>query len=322
MSKCDNCRKNITKTFPGLECSKCERLVHLNPKCTGLTNKQIAAIQAAPSLEWTCLVCQQETPRRNSSIVIPEDEEEEDGTTVQIDAKKLLANITKEVEKAIKNEMAQLNDSLQFHSAKLDEAVICIETFKKTIKILERKNNELMSKNNNLETRVGALEQRLQELEQEKLAKFVEVANVPKSVTENVQTLTENIALSLKLSKDHIKSSRRLANRKEQPGNILVELVNENIHEKWLSTAKTSNITVADILPTDKNNHKTIYIREAMTKYNKQLFWNAKQELKINKNFKYVWFKAGHVKARKDDGEKIITLRTLTDIRDIVNRME
>ncbi|KAJ8716293.1 hypothetical protein PYW08_001874 [Mythimna loreyi] len=322
MSKCDNCKKSITKASPGLECSKCERIVHLNPKCTGLTNKQIAALKAASSLEWTCNECQQESPRRNSSIITPYDDDEDDETPVQINAKKLLTNISKEVEKAIKREMTQVSDSLQFHSAKLDEAVECIESFKKTIKALERRNMELINKNNNLETRVGALEQRLQEMEQEKLGRFVEIANVPKQKDENVKLLVNKIALHLKQSTEDIKSARRLYGRNDQSTNILVELNDEKIPGNWINAAKNIKPTVVQVLSNELNNNNTIYVREAMTKHHKHLFWNAKQELKVNHNYKYVWFKQGLVKARKDDGDKICTLRSMNDIHQLINNQD
>ncbi|XP_046969393.1 uncharacterized protein LOC124536818 [Vanessa cardui] len=318
MSKCDACKKNITKTSPGLECSKCERIVHLNNKCTGLTNKQITALKAAPSLEWTCQQCQQESPRRYASIIIPEEEEEDDESPVQINANKFLKNITKEVEKTIKSELRELNDSLQFHSAKLDEVVECIDAFKKTIKNLERKNIELTNKNNNLEIRLGALEQRLQELEQEKLAKFIEIANVPYQKNEEIKEIVEKVAIKLKVPKGGIKSVRRLQGRNDQI--IKVELEDESTQEKWIIAAKGTKTTVSDINPTDKGNNNIVYIREAMTKLNKKIFWNAKQELKINQNFKFVWFKKGYVRARKDENEKTYTLKTMDDLYTIINK--
>ncbi|XP_045492915.1 uncharacterized protein LOC123696052 [Colias croceus] len=321
MSKCDSCKRNLSKSSPGLECCKCERIVHLNPKCAGLTNKQITALKAAPNLEWTCHECQQELPRR-TSIITPEEDDDESDAPVQIDAKKLLSNISKDVERAIKNEMAQLHESLQFHSAKLDEAMECIEGFKKTIKALERKNTELINKNNNLETRVGALEQRIQEAEQEKLGKYIEISNIPNQTKEDIQLITENIANKLNQAKQDIKSARRLQGRKEQTANILIELIDEEVKEKWMTAARNTKLIVAAVIPNEKTNNNAVYVREAMTKHHKQLFWNAKQELKNNLNYKYVWFKRGLIKARKGDNDKIITLRSIKDIHALTNNKE
>ncbi|CAH2104643.1 unnamed protein product [Euphydryas editha] len=284
--KCDICDRSITKSTPGLECSKCERIVHLNTKCAGLTNKQIAALKAATSLEWTCRECQNELPRRNSTIIVPEDkEEEDDDTPVQINAKKLLENISKEVQKAIKLEMREVHESLQFHTAKLDEVVECMEVFRKNIKDLERKNQTLTNKNINLENRIGAMEQRIQELEQEKLNKYLEIANVPTKTVEEMKQVINNIAAKLKQPKEEIKS-RRIQGQKDLSSKILVEFKDEDFQEKWINTGRNVNITVADINPNEQNNNNPVYIRESMTKYNKQLFWNTKQELKITKKFK------------------------------------
>ncbi|CAH2234446.1 jg6123 [Pararge aegeria aegeria] len=265
MSKCDICKKSITKSLPGVECSKCEKIVHLNTKCSGLTNKQIVALKAASSLEWTCLDCQRDSPRRNSSIVIPEEDDDGDDTPVQINAKKLLNKITTEVEKAIKNEMRELNESLQFHSAKLEEVVECIDAFKQSIKVLERKNVELMNRNINLETRVGALEQRLHEIEQEKLINCVEIANVSYPSTEDLSKIVESVAIKLKQPLESVKNSQRLPGKKDQPMNIKVELKDESDQEKWILAAKSSKIIVADICPNEKNNHNSLSGRVGST---------------------------------------------------------
>lgn len=319
MSKCDVCKKTITKSSPGLECSKCERIVHLNNKCTGLTNKQITALKASSSLDWTCQECQLESPRKNASIIIPEEEDDEEDAHVQINTNKFLNNITKEVEKAIRKELRELNESLQFHSAKLDEVVEHIDAFKKTIKVLEKKNTELTNKNNNLETRLGALEQQIQEMEQEKLSKVIEIANVPCQKNEEVNEIVKKVAIKLKLPTEEIKSARRLQGRKDQNTNIKVEFNDEVIKEKWIMAAKNVKTTVSDIYPTDRSNNNIVYIREAMTKLNKQIFWNAKQELKNNQKFKYVWFKKGFVRARKDENEKTYILRTMGDVYALIN---
>lgn len=319
--KCDMCNKSITKSTPGLECSKCERIVHLNTKCAGLSNKQIAALKAASSLEWTCRECQNELPR-NSSIIIPEDEEEEDDNTpIQINAKKLLQNISNEVQKAIKLEMREIHESLQFHTAKLDEVVECMEIFRKNIKDLERKNLTLTNININLENRIGAMEQRIEELEQKKLNKYLEIANVPTKTIEEMKQVVNNIAAKLKQPTEDIKSSKRIQGQKDQSTKILVEFKDEYCQEKWINTGKNVDITVADIHPTIENNNNTVYLREYMTKYNKQLFWNTKQELKVTGKFKYVWFKRGFIRARKDDNEKVYIIKNIDDLQNIMSKV-
>lgn len=158
-------------------------------------------------------------------------------------------------------------------------------------------------------------------MEQEKLCSLVEIANVPVETNEQAIQIATNLANNIKQPREGIKSSQRVQGKKDQPSKILVLLRDEETRDRWLMAAKTTKTTVSDIHPTIQNNKNAVYIRESMTKYNKSLFWNAKQELKINNNFKFVWFKKGLIKARKDENEKTYIIRTMDDIRSITNNI-
>ncbi|CAB3259808.1 unnamed protein product [Arctia plantaginis] len=164
------------------------------------------------------------------------------------------------------------------------------------------------------------MEQRIQELEQEKLGKFLEIANVPTDTNEEAKNVVENLAATIKQPKDGIKITRRLHARKDLPAKILVELRDEVTQEKWLTEVKSLKPYVADVHPACKNIKYVVYVREAMTQLNKQLLWNAKQELKTKQNYKYVWFKKGYVKAKRDDNEKIYTIRSNEDIQALTTK--
>ncbi|CAK1597655.1 unnamed protein product [Parnassius mnemosyne] len=69
MSKCEKCNKNITRTRPGVECHRCEKMVHLNTECSGLTTKQRNALRANKNLDWSCSECKNTSSRRTSIII-------------------------------------------------------------------------------------------------------------------------------------------------------------------------------------------------------------------------------------------------------------
>ncbi|KOB62415.1 Uncharacterized protein OBRU01_25088, partial [Operophtera brumata] len=71
--KCVKCKKNITKKGPGIECSRCDKVVHADPACSKLSNKQLNTIRNSPGIEWSCEECLQNLSRR-SSFVIPDDD--------------------------------------------------------------------------------------------------------------------------------------------------------------------------------------------------------------------------------------------------------
>lgn len=319
-SKCDNCCKNILKSRPGLQCNRCEKIVHLTNQCSGLTNKQLSAIRLTENLEWTCQECQDSSPKRRS-IIIPDEEEEvessEESHNVRVDIKQILEDISKEMEKTIKKQMREVTQSLQFNSDKMDELIKTIENLQGNISTLQKKNVELTNRNNHLEVRVGALEQRLQDIEQRKLSKYVEVHNLPLRENENLNEVMGTVAKKLNQNTEHIKLAKRLPGRGERPGPVQVELKSEEYQMSWITAAKSkrleiaSSVIVPGALPSKAND--TVFICEALTPYNKQLLWNAKQELK--NTFKYIWVKKGIIRVRNEgENQKPCIIRSLEDI--------
>jgi hypothetical protein len=319
-SKCDNCAKNITKSRPGIECSRCEKIVHLSNQCTGLTNKQLAALKAAENLDWTCQECQNSSRRR--SIIMPDDDEEDETYTessnVPIDIKKLLADISKEVEKAIKRELKEITLSLQYNSDKMDELIKNIEIIQGNIHNLQKKNVELTNRNNHLEVRVGALEQRIQDMEQQELRTCIELHNVPLRDDENLIQIAGKTAKLLNQNNDDVKEVKRLPGRKDRPGPILVELKTDKIQTSWIAATKTKigKINSSDIVPdlSVSTSNGTIFVCEALTSFNKQLLWHAKQELR--NTYRYIWIKKGVLRVRKEGvEEKPYIIRSGDDIK-------
>lgn len=324
MNKCDKCSKNITKRNPGLECIKCEKTVHGNNACSGLTNKQLAALRAADNLEWTCTECHNTSIRRSSFFVPEEDEEEETSPHLSINVKQLLNDVSKEMEKTIQREMKECMRSLQHQSDKMDEVLESLDFCKQSILELKRKNTELANKNTHLETRIGALEQRLHETEQQKLCDQIEIHNIQGCEKEAAKEIVENIAQKLKLPADDIlniqmKTPPARRERQKVSGSIIIlKMKNEDTQQKWISTSKTLKLTMKDIITNASANtaHEAVFIRESLTPYNKGLLWNAKQQLKSK--FKFIWCKKGVIRVRKDIDCESIIIRSPEDINKLV----
>lgn len=324
-TKCDNCSKTITKARPGLECHRCEKIVHLNTQCTGLTNKQLTALRATENLEWTCQECQNQSTKRRSIIIPNDDEGDEDYNereSMHIDVKKLLTDISKEMEKTIRRELKDITVSMQFHSDKMEELITNLEDMKATMALLQKKNVELSNKNSNLETRVGALEQRIQEMEQQKLCKWIEIHNLPCNEGENLLNLVGKVAIKLNQETSDVKQAKRLPGRNERPGAVQIELTSEQKQTSWLAATKPrkAKITITEIIPTVLNpkGNESISLCEALTPYNKHLLYTAKQALK--ETHRYIWIKKGVLRVRKEgDNQKVYVIRSIEDIEKINN---
>ncbi|KAI5633723.1 hypothetical protein NE865_09417 [Phthorimaea operculella] len=325
MNKCEKCSKNITKSKPGLECGRCEKIVHLNTQCSGLTAKQQAALRATDNLEWNCQECR-DTSIRHNSIVFPNDEDEDDvlsnvTLTGQPEIKKLLEDISKDlstkVEKSVRREMKSIDQAIQFNSNKLDDVLKKFEVCLESISELKKKNIELTNKNTHLETRVGALEQRIHEIEQRKLSKHIEVFNVPFNEPEDPLKLAGKVATILQQKSEDIKEAKRMPGRKDRTAPIQVKLRSETTQMQWLSAAKSKpdKILVSDVISSASGAtaQVPVYIKEALTPYNKQLLWSAKQELQ--EKYKFIWCKKGVLRVRKEGSEeKPYIIRSMDDI--------
>ncbi|CAB3234332.1 unnamed protein product [Arctia plantaginis] len=106
IKKCFGCKKNITKKSPGLECSRCSKVVHANSECAKLSNKQLSTLRNSNSIEWSCETCLLNTSRRTSYIIPEDDDADEDsdsGTVIThqstLDHRKLIQDISRELKR-------------------------------------------------------------------------------------------------------------------------------------------------------------------------------------------------------------------------------
>lgn len=320
--KCLKCNNNITKRSPGLECSRCEKVVHATSECAKITTKQLAALRASDGLEWSCNDCLQSSSRR-TSFFIPEDDSEDGTQTGTADINKLMRSFTTEIKKTIKEELEGFQQSLEFIGDQVTNIEEILKNQNSKIKQLENKNMELVNVNKNLELRLSAMEQRLDETEQKSLCTLIEIAGIPSIESSEIKEVTETIAAKLKVGGDTIQNVRQVTGRSENSGYLLVELNTKASRDTWLSAAKSKGLTLGDIsLPISKGKEKNrIFVREALTRNLKSLLYQAKQRLKTpNGQFKYVWCKTGKIYVKKnDDSKKVDIIRSTQDIDNLLN---
>lgn len=322
MAKCTHCSKLIAKKNPGLECNKCSVIVHATAICSGLTAKQLNSLRSAENLEWTCRDCSQKSPRKSSFITLQEeaedDEEVQNQSYYPFDMKKLLNDLTTEINKIIKKELRETNTALQYCSDKVDEFLECMEAFKDKVKQLEKKTMDLENKYKSTENKIGALEQRLNEYEQRELNKNIEIIGIPYLENENLEEISKAIAKKLHKDVADIKKIKRVSTPPGRLGKIKFEMYDEIKRNNWIKEAKSAQIYVNNILTTTGNKeiHGHIYIREELTYYNRTLLWNAKQRCKDK--FKFVWCKEGKILVRKSEKSKIFIIRNDEDLKELL----
>ncbi|CAG9137897.1 unnamed protein product [Plutella xylostella] len=224
-----------------------------------------------------------------------DDEESETGPTLAqpIDTRKLVQDISREIKKTFREEIGNLESSLEFLSDQICTIEQSIRNQDKAIKDLEHKNQDLLNKNKNLELRVSVLEQGMKNFEQKALASTLEIAGLPDFPIKDVSKIVETTASKLNLETSGIQSSQRMPGSKDKAGTILVEMKTKAHQKQWIDASKEKYLTVGLLFPDapQEKAENRVYIREALTKNLKTLLYNAKTQL--NKSFQFIWCKDG-----------------------------
>lgn len=322
--KCEKCKKNVTKKLPGLECSRCSKIIHADPECSKLSNKQLNTLRNSPAIEWSCGDCLKNISRR-SSFIIPDDDDDNDesesgsnANTQIINAKKLAKDISREVQKTFREEIGNLGNSLEFLSEQIVTLEQSLRQQNNKIKDLENKNLDLINKNKNMELRITILEQNYKDIEQKSLASSLEIAGLPDIQSNELKNVIQSVASKLNLNEADVQSSQRLPGSKDKPGTVLIELKTKVLQQKWIEAGKKKSPTIGMLvpgIPEDKAEDR-VYLREALTKHQKTLLYHAKSRL-LNSCCQYVWCKNGKICARKTGTSKIHYIRSTFDINKI-----
>lgn len=320
--KCATCKKTVTKKCPGLECSRCEMVVHATNECANISAKQLAALRSQNGLEWSCQECLRGL---SSSFFVPEDDPDIEDTTeptrsqaqpVSLDVKKLLQDLSSEMRKIMHEQLGDIKSSLEFIGDQVAALENTIKSQNSKIKALENKNVDLHNANKHLELRVAALEQREQQGDQSKLAHHLELAGFPNSLKEDADSIAKAVASLLTVDKNDIRTAKLIPGRKDKTSQILIELNSSSSRTRWTKAARDKTITVGDITTSTPPEAATdiVYVRRALTPQNKYLLYQAKKQLRPA--FKYVWIDEAtdRILAKKEDNGKTSAIRSTNDI--------
>lgn len=268
------------------------------------------------------------TVSRRSSFFTPDDEADDDDSVVgrslnaQIDTQKLIKDISRELKKTFREELGNLETSIDFLSEQLSTMDQILKKQDNKIKDLENKNQDLQNKNKNFELRVNILEQEVKSFQQKSLSNKVEIAGLPEASLKDVGKVLKMLATELNTDVSDIQSSHRLPSAKDRPSPILVEMKTLAAKKLWIEAGKEKCLSVGTILPESPKEvaEQRVYIREALTKHLKTLLFNTKS--KLNKIAQYIWCKDGKVLVRKGPNTKIYYVRSNNDIELIQKQLD
>ncbi|KAI5636628.1 hypothetical protein NE865_10644 [Phthorimaea operculella] len=230
----------------------------------------------------------------------------------KVTSREILAKVNEKLEilLTMKQKLENLTESVDFYSKQYQAL---IEEKKKTdnkITALEKKNVFLEKCNKALEERVAVLELKEKECN-------VEICGLDMEEQEVLIEKVKIIAERLDLNPQNIRETKRVGRQRKErttPPPVIVTLSSPSERDRWM-TKKKERLYNNNISATGSKS--AIYINEDITKYMRNIFWYAKNELKTI--YKWIWIQNGKILARRDDenDKKIRVIRSHDDIKSL-----
>ncbi|XP_045504513.1 uncharacterized protein LOC123704862 [Colias croceus] len=177
---------------------------------------------------------------------------------------------------------------------------------------------------------IELLKKQLNESEQEMLLNDVEITGISENSGENLLHITITLAQKLGLAIDerdianvHRRGVRRRgegegsgAGEAPQSRPIVVRLTRRHLRDELLRAARVRR--GADTAGTGvQGEPRRFYVNEHLTYSNRKLFFAAREKLGRSKNWRFVWTRAGHVYARRDNKSKVVNIKSEDDINKV-----
>lgn len=339
MDKCGGCLQLIDKNDGTMKCSHCK--MHYHELC--IKNATHVPISAVILSNWLCPNCQPKTVRgdntpvrSNASIKVPALDDNvtrrkkaistntpdisqlnspltqtEVRDIVKVEIKDLIkhlndtmTNFVNKGLKSIKDEIAQVNESMKFMNAQYEEIRTEISNKFATVTQLQKDNEHLKSTVKELNTRINIMEQQAR-------SSNIEIHCMPEHKGENLVSSVVNLSrvISCELTENNIHHVTRVAKRdptSSRPKSIVVQFNSPRVRDTFLAASIKYNKNNPD----DKlNSHllgiggkkESIFIAEHLSPTNKLLHAEARKKAKDN-NYKFVWVRNGKIFMRKSEG--------------------
>lgn len=319
MVKCAKCSKVLNKKSPGLQCGKCIKWFHAI--CVSISTEQLNSLSSNDSVDWKCNNCNAGAKTKRISYILPDEEGDDDTETTSASAtsmtQQMLHQIRVEVQNIIKTELQR---TLQFYSDKIDDYENKLRNYEKQLKVLDNQCYDLKNNVKNMNLKYSVLENKLNLMEQQQLSNQLEICGIKEKENEKTEEVVKNVAKMIDQNPDDVVKVYRRKNRlpaaakkKESPASITVVL-KEGSRDLWLEAAKKTTI-----LPTyvGSQGDGKVYLRESITPATAHLLWKTKEMLRGEYN--YIWCKRGTVLVRKQEKDKVITIRSLQELESIKN---
>lgn len=295
---CEKCEETIEKTDKKVNCERCAKSFHVD--CVAQTRKQLKDLLYNV---WFCSAkCKTEMPSpitASNAHVVSDDSEDE----------------------------GELEDN-----ATLSDVIKSVKYMSSLLEDLVAENRELKKIMNNyhlMETKVNELESEMEILKQIQNDNMLIITGIPEKPNEDMTKIVMDMAVKLDvdLSARDVIEAKRLKTKVESavgkykfPPLTLVNFSHPIYKNRIMKAKKDRGPIYTKMMFDDGNNSDQINVRSFLTPHNTKLLGLAKT-LK-DSGYKHIWFSNNKIQVRKDDGSRIIHIKSKTDIDNLIKNTQ
>lgn len=293
---CSSCRAVFHEDEPNVNCAECSGTYHFG-KCAGVTEKSFKGKSKAARKTWRCPQCRDVGPRASNS----------EGSDSELDIKSALASIIEKLDSLpiLAQKVEKMEQSLQHISDRFDEFEKQVGRQESEIKELKKRVAELEAKEDMNQVVQTQLQQEVNELEFRNRQLNLEIHGIPAVAGEDLLALLNSVAEKLEvppLAEADIQTVHRLPTKPDKVPGVIVRFTKQAVRDAWLK--QKSKL---------KGSEPPMFIQENLTRHNRELLRAAKERAK-DKGYRFTWHINGRILVRKDDGTRIIRIKTTTDL--------
>lgn len=326
-NNCASCQKALRSS--NIKCSKCDLLFHITCATAGSQTK----ISGETKINWICPSCKA-TKKSVTPVSTPVTEEPNSGTPNSAACyhaasslgsssagpttdSEILINLTSEI-KLLRGDVGDLKSHINYVSEHLTKCYSRLDEYDTRIKVLEKREEEIISLNNTILN----LREQLNAQAQTSLKNELEISGINETKHENSLHIVRVIAQKIGVSIDDqdVDYVTRAGPRRQYskdsaetlPRKLIVRFVRRYTRDDFLRAAKTRrtlNSTDMEIPGVTRN----VYVNERLTPGNRQLFRETKLSAKEH-GYKFCWCKNGAILIRKQEGNPSIHIRNTEDL--------
>lgn len=286
-NKCVKCCKNVSTKDGQFKCKKCLKVYHKT--CIKVSR-------------GVCENCVLDTP-----TISPAPKVFLDLDPKNVTVESLLHALNEKMEVVFK-----IKEDTGFYAEKYDEMLLKQNEILAAMKKQQNIIDDITNRCKHFEKLTQALEQRVQAIEQKDKSKNIELVGVILKENENIKETVGKVAMQLGVDIKDVEKAWRVGRAVpgRRPPPIIVRLCHESARDLWMS--KRGLLRSNKVLFPGEPEDTPIYVNEDLTKYNRELLWNAKQSLRGI--FKYVWVKKGRILCKKTDDSRTLNITTRADL--------